>query len=62
MTEATPKRLTATTNGCASLSAILVAVEAEAHKMANNKPAKNQDSFLCIFQKMKVHFSEGFQG
>lgn len=51
MTEATPKRLTATTNGCASFSAILVAVDAEAHNIANKIPVTNQDWDLDINRK-----------
>ena len=37
-----PKRTTAITNGCAEESPILVAVEADAHNKAKEKPATVQ--------------------
>jgi hypothetical protein len=40
--------VTAITKGCAAISAILVAVDAEAHKKANAIPVNN--IFLCIKQ------------
>ena len=48
MPAATPKRITAMTNGCAETSPILVAVDAEAHNTANVVPAISHLYLLAI--------------
>lgn len=48
MIAAMPKRNTATTSGCASFKATLVAVAAEGQRMEKTRPVISQDRRLCI--------------
>ena len=45
---AIPKRITASTKGCADKRPILVAVEAEAHKIAKEIPAIGHVYLFCV--------------
>jgi hypothetical protein len=58
MADAIAKRISAITRGCASKRPILVAVEAEAHRMANKIPAPTQLTFLLTFH---IKGSEGIR-
>ena len=55
MNEARAKRTSAITKGCATARPILVAVEADAHRIANNVPAINQ---LKFFFRCGIRFCE----
>ena len=53
MADATPNLTTAIISGWATVSPILVAVDAEAQSMANKKPAASQANFVLLFIEKK---------
>jgi len=52
MAEAIAKRTTAITKGCATVRPILVAVEAEAQRAANNVPVSSQ--LICFDEENDI--------